>query len=522
MFAFAVFDTQESRLWLARDRAGIKPLFLLRNGEGLAFASELRGLLPCPLLSGRVNALAAHFYLKRLYVPAPLAILEGVEKVLPGHAICFDLREGAVQREETIEYASVADVAMTANPIGDSRTVLERLEFILQQAVGMRLVADVPIGALLSGGIDSSLVVALMQEMSPNPIHTFTIGFDEPEFDEREKAAEVARYLGTDHECVNFNESDVLDMVPTLPDLCDEPMANPSLLPTSLISKVARRRVKVALSGDGGDELFGGYRRYREGARLLRLGAALPRPIRRLLCKAIGGSLGEGVAQFVGSVLPTGTMGGQHSIRERRRKVAGVLAGCDARSAYNALLDVGLSFEASEWGEGVVLPGDGIAPRSLADVESWMMLLDQLEYLPGDLLDKVDRASMGQGLEVRVPLLDQEVVEFSWQIPTALKLRDGVKKWPLRELAAKRLPREVLDRPKMGFTVPVRKWLKGSLREWAWEMIQQWDKEGCEIGMEVSMASLWHRFQKGEEEHGLGIWAVAVLMAWSDYWKATY
>jgi asparagine synthase (glutamine-hydrolysing) len=523
MFAFALWDTAERRLWLARDRMGIKPLFLLESAEGIAFASEARAFHQCSLYRGRGDITSAWHFLQCLYVPGPRSILAGVTKVAPGEMVEFSMGQGTFRRR-SIRYWDLAEVAVAgqAQPLRDESAAVEALAELLRDAVRLRLVADVPVGSLLSGGIDSTVVVALMQELSNKPVRTYTISFDDPDFDEGPHASAVAEHLGTDHTSVAFPSEEVLGYIPSLPGLSDEPMANPSLLPTLLVSRVARQEVVVALAGDGGDELFGGYNRYLHGGSLIRRMGRIPGGLRRVVAAALDSMADTSVPDLALRILRPSSVGRQHSASERVRKVTRMLRAGSALEAYAALLNVGLSEPPLR--DPALSRGE--EERQFCDrligLEAQMMLSDQLQYLPDDLLAKVDRASMWESLEVRVPILDHRVVAFSWTLPTSLKMRGGATKWPLRKIAEEYVPLRLLERPKMGFTVPIARWLQGELHDWARDTLSGGRTRASGIWDHAELDRLWSQFGAGRRDLALPLWTATVLQAWADAWNVSF
>ncbi len=524
MFAFALWDTVERELWLARDRMGIKPLFVARRGGSLVFGSELRALLVHPEIERRGSKEAAWHYMRSLYVPAPLSMIEGVEKVRPGTLVRFSVgRRGIEDREETC-YWRLPEVAArgAAEPV-DGSEALDELHELLRESVRLRLIADVPVGALLSGGIDSSLVVALMAEQMSQAVKTFTIRFDDPRFDEGPVAAEVANRLGADHTAIDMPASRVRDLIPTVGQIADEPMANPSLLPTLLVCEVARRDVIVALSGDGGDELFGGYNRYLRAPAMIARSQRVPTMMRPALEAAMRTAAGMPGIEAVGKWLQSSEFGAQQSFASRLERVAGLAGARSERSAYEALMAVGHH-------RPPILGGGTGGPSVDRDdfdlhrgaLASRMMLLDQMEYLPDDLLAKVDRASMRTSLEARVPLLDHHVVEFSWRLPLAVKIREGVAKYPLRALAARYLPTALLERPKMGFTVPIDRWLRHDLADWLADTLHADRLERRGLYDVPSVVRLHRRFRAAGADLGLPLWTVAVLEDWAEAMGVTF
>lgn len=523
MFAFALWDRREKRLWLARDRMGIKPLYLLRRDGGLAYASEARAFHRCPLYGGGGNTNAALGFLQRLHVSGPESILEGVERVAPGELLSFQLGVAGASEVGRTKYWDLGRVAEASGVevIADEAEAVEGLLDLLRESIRLRLIADVPVGALLSGGVDSSLVVGIMMEVSSAPVRTFTISFNQAQFDEGPVARAVADHLGTQHTSVTFTTDDVRALIPHLAELSDEPMANPSLLPTLLISRVARRDVVVALSGDGGDELFGGYNRYLHGARLIRRLGRVPRLLRRGIAAAARGLASQPRLASAVGVLQPSSMADQQSPAERLVKLAGVLGAGGPAEAYERLLCVGMSEPpVSRRAERAEPPRTRLLGRG--SLENQMMLDDQLHYLPDDLLAKVDRASMWESLEARVPILDQEIVKFAWRLPATLKIRRGVTKWPLRQLALRYVPASVLERPKMGFTVPIVGWLRGGLREWARDVLGPASVRDTGLLDARAVEHLWAEFDRGRAELAQPLWTAAVLHSWAAAWRVRF
>ena len=518
MFAFALWDTVERELWLARDRMGIKPLFVARRGGTVVFGSELRALLVHPAIERRGSTEAAWHYLRTLYVPAPLSIVEGVEKVTPGTLVRFSVRSSGVEAMETLVYWSVADVASRGNdspaPV-DEEAQLDELHELLRESVRLRLVADVPVGALLSGGVDSSLVLALMAEQADRPVRTFTIRFDDPRFDEGPVAAEVASRLGADHTAVEMPTSSLRDLIPSLGQIADEPMANPSLLPTLLVCEIARRDVVVALTGDGGDELFGGYNRYLQAPAMIERAQRIPRPFRSVLERGMRFAAAVPGIERLGRMVQPYGLGAQHSFASRLQRAAGIAGAVGEAEAYQALLAVGghrpplRRHESSRPMDGAAFDGH---PGRLVER---MMLFDQRTYLPDDLLAKVDRASMWKSLEARVPLLDHRVVELSWRMSETLKIRQGTSKYALRALTRRYLPDELMERPKMGFTVPLDRWLRGDLAEWLGDTLAQDRLDRRDLYDTARVGRLHDAFRRGRTDLALPLWTLAVLEDWA-------
>jgi asparagine synthase (glutamine-hydrolysing) len=492
MFAFALWDAPRRRLWLVRDRLGKKPLYYSEQDGAIRFASELKAIVASSAFSREIDPAAVRLYLRYGYVPSPHTIYSHARKLAPGHWLLCENGGVTLQR-----YWDPVPFALAQTPRADGDAELE-LESRLSTAVSQRLVADVPLGAFLSGGIDSSLVVALMREQTTAPVRTFTIRFDDQEYNEADHAAAVARHLGTEHHEQTCSDRQMLAVIDRLPEMFDEPFADSSAVPTYLVSKIARETVTVALSGDGGDELFFGYPRYGFFSTAKPL-LSLPRTLQR-------------VAAFGAARLPT----------RRLRRIADVLRN-DDDDRYGRFV--------SWWSPGDVAGMTGSAPGDAAlyaDVlrrsddlaeDERPALLDLVSYLPEDILTKVDRASMAVSLEVRAPLLDHRVVEFALGLPASLKIRGGSMKWLLRQLLYKRVPRALVDRPKMGFGVPLAPWLRGPLRERMDDYCSGDDLE--EMGIHPArVRALWAKFKEGRTHRTDLLWQMFVLVAWSRTYRA--
>jgi asparagine synthase (glutamine-hydrolysing) len=475
MFAFALWDRDTRTLYLGRDRAGEKPLYYGWVDGTLFFGSELKALRRHPRFTVDVDRGVLAHYMRRGYVGAPHSIYRGVHKVLPGTVLAFC----AGQREPVLDrYWSWEDEARrgAADPFrGTYAEALDELDALLRDAVRLRLESDVPLGAFLSGGIDSSLIVALMQADAARPVRTFAIGFHERRWNEAPFAAAVARHLGTEHAELYAGIDEALAVVPRLPELYDEPFADPSQIPTFLVAQFARQRVTVCLSGDAGDELFGGYRRYRLGAWLWNAVRHLPRPARRAAARATRGlsHLPEPLRRALDRVARGGT--GKRSLSERVRQGEGVLSAESRVELFHYLR--------SYWKHPEELVPDAVEPldpvrdpaagAGLAQFEAEMMYRDAITYLPADILAKVDRATMAVSLEARIPLLDPRVISFASRLPVGLKIRNGTGKRILRDLVHRYVPRRLLERPKRGFVPPLRLWLRGPLRAWAEDLLSE-------------------------------------------------
>ncbi|MDP6077025.1 MAG: asparagine synthase (glutamine-hydrolyzing), partial [Acidimicrobiales bacterium] len=515
MFAFACWDAHESELWLARDRFGEKPLYYGIHQGALLFASELKALRAVPGFEPDIDRQALAEYFRWTNVPAPMTIFEGVNKLPPAHFLRF---EGSFGETQPQPYWSAFEVARTEPPLPDGVDAVDQLSEVLDRSVRAQMVSDVPLGAFLSGGVDSSSVVASMQRQSSVPVRTFTIGFSEPAYDESGYAAEVAEVLGTDHTDLVVSPDDAMRVIPDLPRIWDEPFADSSQIPTFLVSRMAREHVTVTLSGDGGDELFGGYDRYQQVERLERIRGLLPSGARRLL----GGALGRPAVETwdrLGSKLPRQLVpsGLRHRTGHRMHKLARLLTAHNAPDVYASLMSVENS------GDSLVLGADdtppafgGIHTGQLEEFGAFerAMLIDTLTYLPGDLLTKVDRASMAVSLEVRVPFLDPDLIRFAWGLSHNHRVRNGQGKWVLRELLRRSLPDHLIDRPKMGFGVPVGQWLQGPLRTWADDLLDPSLVKEQGLLDPAVVEQRWRAHRDGHADLTFQIWSLLMFQAW--------
>lgn len=518
MFAIALWDRRERRLHLVRDRLGEKPLYYGWRGRTFLFGSELKALRAHPAFTAEIDREAVALFLRHKYIPAPRSIYRGIAKLPPGTILTIDPeRPGCAP--EPVAYWSARAVAEAgvADPFpGSESEAIDALESLLRGAVGLQMVADVPLGALLSGGIDSSTVVALMQAQSARPIETFTIGFEERGYNEAEHAKAVARHLGTNHRELYVTPAEAMAVIPRLPTLYDEPFADASQIPTFLVSELARRHVTVGLSGDGGDESFGGYTRHLTGSRLWDRMRRAPRAARALAARGITAAppaAWDRAIDAADAVLPLRLR--DRVSGDRVHKAAGVLHAADPDEMYRLLV--------TDWADpgSVVLGPDGAGldaagnhlAASLGPTER-MMLLDTVTYLPDDVLVKVDRASMGVSLEVRAPLLDHRIVEFAWRLPMAMKIRGGQGKWALRQVLYRHVPRDLVERPKMGFGVPVGAWLRGPLRPWADDLLSE--RRLSEDGLldPAPIRRKWAEHLSGKRDWQAQIWDVLMLQAW--------
>ncbi len=526
MFAFALWDAANNELTLVRDRLGKKPLYYCLENGRLIFGSELKALRAFPGFRNNIDRQALALYMRYLYVPSPYTIYEGVRKLEPAHYIRFGARAHSVVEIDQQCYWSAAEVQSKAAANAAATSVedaAQGLNELLRDAVQLRMIADVPLGAFLSGGIDSSLVVAIMQAHSSRPVRTFTIGFDEAKYNEAEHARRVARHLGTDHTEEYLRPEETLAIIPKLPRLYDEPFADSSQIPTALVCAMARKHVTVALSGDGGDEGFGGYSRYAQArgiwGRISRVPPALRRTASlslRNVPSTVWESLARPLRPLASEKLRPGTLA------YRALRLADRLRSPTPRELYKHLM--------SYWLEPGAIVVGGKEPRTAmddspdsADIDHFveqMMLVDVLTYLPDDILVKVDRASMGVALEVRAPLLDHRVLEFAWGLPLDLKLRGGRGKILLRKLLSRYLPEELFERPKAGFAVPIAQWLRGPLRDWAEDLLSERRLERDGYFTPGPVRRTWHAMLAGESEWTYGgelLWGVLMFQTWLEH-----
>ena len=514
MFAFALWDRKEHQLYLARDRIGEKPLYYGWQGEGgmssFLFGSELKALRVHPLFNSDINRDAINLFLRHSCIPAPHTIYRGIYKLMPGTILSVSLTD----REPKIySYWSADEIAKNGieSIYSDSDSdLLDELEALLQQSVKQQMVSDVPLGAFLSGGVDSSLIVALMQQHSSYPVNTFTIGFSESRYNEAEYAKAIANYLKTEHTELYVSSKEAMDVIPQLSRLYDEPFSDPSQIPTFLVSKLARGSVTVSLSGDAGDELFCGYNRYLLTDRLWNMLALFPVSLRRVLANVVIRISPEIWSKLFG-FLPHGNIG------DKIHKAAGVLDSSSVDELYLGLV--------SHWQrpESIVLNSNEpysllremLNISNLTEVQK-MMLLDLLTYLPDDILTKVDRAAMGVSLETRVPFLDHNVVEFAWRMPMNVKVRNGESKWAIRQILYKYVPKELIERPKMGFGVPIDSWLRGPLREWAENLLDENRLKQEGFFNPIPIRQKWEEHLSGQRNWQYQLWDVLMFQSWLE------
>ncbi len=522
MFAFGVWDRQERRLTLARDRLGEKPLYYGRvNGSSgpFLFASELKAMREHPGFDPEIDREALALMLRYLAVPAPLSIYRGISKLRAG---CMLTLASSAADPVIEEYWSGAEVARSggADPLRlHDRATVDGLERVLERAVGRQMMADVPLGAFLSGGVDSSAVVALMQKQSSRPVKTFTIGFHEDGYNEAVHAKAVARHLGTDHTELYVNPAQAMDVIPKLPAMYDEPFADSSQIPTYLISALAREQVTVAVSGDGGDELFGGYNRYVLTAAFWKKIARVPLPLRSAaarVLKSVPAPAWDRFGAAAGGLLPRSLRLAR--LGEKVHKGAPMLRSETLDQLYDGML--------SQWRDPTqvvigapkqtsALSLDIPALDGIGGVER-MMAHDMMSYLADDILVKVDRAAMAVSLETRGPLLDPEVVEFAWRLPLDMRIRGGTTKWALREVLYRHVPQALIERPKMGFGIPLDGWLRGPLRDWAEALLDERRLKSEGYFHPEPIRAAWSAHLRGESNQTFKLWTVLMFQSWFD------
>jgi asparagine synthase (glutamine-hydrolysing) len=521
MFAFALWDRQERVLYLARDRLGEKPLYYGWMGHTFLFGSELKSLRTHPAWRGEIDRNALALLMRYCYIPAPYSIYQGIFKLLPGTVLKLSLAAATQNHSyDLIPYWSAKEVVEygVTHPLQASEPeVIQQLDTLLREAVRQQMVADVPLGAFLSGGVDSSTIVALMQAQSSRPVKTFTIGFSEAGYNEAQYAKQVAQHLGTDHTELYVTPEQAMAVIPQLPTLYDEPFADSSQIPTFLVSQLARQHVTVSLSGDAGDELFGGYNRYFWGRNIWKHIGWMPRPMRSFMAKAltvIPPRNWNKIFALLAPVLPNPLK--QPAPGDKLHKLAKMLSAIGPEEIYRH------SF-LSHW-NSPTLVADSLEPITsltdpnqnshLLDFTQWMMYLDTISYLPDDILVKVDRATMGVSLESRVPFLDHRVVELAWQIPLTMKIRHNQGKWILRQVLYQYVPKALIERPKMGFGIPLDSWLRGPLREWAETLLnsQRLRQEG--FFNESLIREKWEEHLAGKRNWQYHLWDVLMFQAW--------
>ena len=529
MFAFAVWDGRERVLHLVRDRMGIKPLYYgfgdVAGQRVLLFASELKAMRAYPGFAPEVDRNALAVFMRHTYIPAPYSIYRGIAKLPPGGIVSFscDDRRGSDRSQPRAywSFRQVADEGESEPFVGSMEEAQLELEELLRQSIRLRMIADVPLGAFLSGGIDSSTVVALMQAESTRPVKTFTIGFVEADFNEAAHARRVAAHLHTDHHELVVTPEEAQAVIPKLATMYDEPFADSSQIPTHLVSTLARSMVTVSLSGDGGDELFGGYNYFSSAPPLWERIRRIPRPLRRLAAAGVEMLSPGAYNRVLGGRRIAPTFTGRGTGGQRIHKAAQALRARDICELHRAF--------ATHWNrpEAVVINArepstvftDASLQPVLSDSSARMMANDALMYLPDDILTKVDRASMAVSLEARVPILDHHIVEFSARVPVELKIRDGKGKWLLRQVLYRYVPASVVERPKMGFGIPVGNWVRGPLRDWAESLLEQGRLRREGYLRPEPVRRLWREHLNGDVNVPDALWAVLMFQSWLERWK---
>ena len=524
MFSFALWDGRDRTLSLCRDRFGEKPLYCGWSGGDLVFASELKALARHPQWSPSLDRAALTAFMRYSYIPAPATIWTGIRKLPCASVVTFAASASPGSMPPSEAYWSLRECLAHAvdERIDDERGAIEELERLLSVAIKRQCLSDVPLGAFLSGGIDSSTIVALMQAQMSEPVRTFTIGFKDEAFDEASEARKVASRLGTAHTELYVEPGAALDVIPRLPQLYDEPFADSSQIPTHLISALAREKVTVALSGDAGDELFGGYNRHVWGSNLNALFGRMPASLRRASSQILGGISPDKagvVARFAEAALPS-----RYSVRrasDQLAKLARVAGSTSLDQMYQSLCSI--DFEPSltivggeekqSWSEN-----ESAAVKRPLDSLDRMTLADSLGYLTDDILQKVDRAAMSVGLETRVPFLDKDVVEFAQRVPPRMKVKAGQGKWLVRQVLYRHVPASMIDRPKTGFSIPLNDWLRGPLKDWAGDLLAPARLKAQNLFEPDRVQRFLVEHMSGQRNHGDWLWNVLMAQAWVDAW----
>jgi asparagine synthase (glutamine-hydrolysing) len=518
MFALAVWDRERRRLTLARDRIGEKPLYYGRSGQAFLFGSELKALQAHPDFQARIDRNCLALYLRHGYVPEPYSIFSGIRRLPPGTTLEVDAQGHS---DEPLAYwsaAAVTELVPAGQYTGDDGAAIAALDRLLSEAVALQMVADVPLGAFLSGGIDSSLIVALMQKQSLRRVRTFTIGFTEPAYDESPHARAVAQHLGTEHTELLVTPAEAMQVIPRLPSIYDEPFGDSSQIPTFLVAQLARQHVTVALSGDAGDELFGGYTRYAWAKRLWGAMSA-QRRVRKLTASTIRALSPEAWSRLFAYAKPLVPLRWQAAhMGDKLHKFADLID-CSREELYRTLI--------SHWPapaqviHGATEPGtpltDLMAESGNRSFEECMMYWDLMSYLPGDILVKVDRAAMAVSLETRVPMLDHRVIEFAWSLPLRMRVRDGEGKWLLKKVLSRYVPPVLTDRPKTGFGIPIDSWLRGAMREWAEELLDESRLRQDGFFDPAPIREKWQEHVEGGRNWAYWLWDILMFQAWHEH-----
>ncbi|MEN9349450.1 MAG: hypothetical protein RL372_428 [Bacteroidota bacterium] len=520
MFAFAVYDKEKNVILLVRDRFGEKPLYYGLQDNHFYFASELKSIRANPYFVAEIDNYALQEFIKYSYVPSPYSIYKGIKKLKPGYVLSISLKDVNYTLSE-IQYWNFFEVAKNGinKPFqGSDSEAIINLDSKISDAVSSQQLSDVPIGAFLSGGIDSSLIASVMQSQCSTPINTFTIGFNENSFNEAIYAKEVAKHLGTNHNEIYVSPQDAMNIIPDLATMYDEPFADSSQLPTYLLSRMAKQHVTVCLSGDAGDELFGGYNRYIQGVRFKKYPQPLKKAIYAILSQLTPAQFNL-VYDKLKPLLPSSFRSsnpGSHI-----QKIVSILNLTNDWEIYERLTTFSFS-------SNIIIKGQShlnntisnLFNEKLRNIEfaNKMMIADSLTYLTDDILCKVDRAAMSVSLETRVPFLDYRLVEFAWRLPLHMKIRNGKGKWILRELLNKYIPPSLIDRPKMGFAIPIDIWLKNELKDWAESLLNEKRIKEDGIFNSNEIKEIWNNHQSGEKGLQSELWNILIFQSWKEQW----
>jgi asparagine synthase (glutamine-hydrolysing) len=522
MFAIGLWDRQTKTLTLIRDRVGEKPLYYGWQGDSFLFGSELKSLRLHPSFQNEIDRNALCLYMRHSYVPAPYTIYKGLCKLNPGCMVTISLSQPEPQIATYWSATQVAEAGSANTFKGSPEEAVNQLEVLLKNAVKSQMISDVPIGAFLSGGIDSSTIVALMQAQSSKPVKTFTIGFNEKVYNEAIYAKVIAKHLNTEHTELYVSSEQAMAVIPQLPTLYCEPFSDSSQIPTFLISKLAREHVTVSLSGDAGDELFCGYTRYSAGSRHWKKISKLPMVGRKIVSKMLTGISAKSWNRIISPFQTLMPRSSQFSnIGEKLHRGAGMLSSKSTNELYLRMV--------SHWNHPnqivlggsephTIMNGNDIELKGLTSIQR-MMVLDLMTYLPDDILVKVDRAAMGVSLESRVPFLDHRVVEFAWRLPMEYKLRNGETKWALRQVLYKYVPKTLIERPKMGFSIPLDSWLRGPLRDWAEALLSEDRLKREGFFNSTPIREKWLEHLSGKRNWQNHLWDVLMFQSWLEHNK---